>query len=158
MADINKQTPLLLESVVEPDFKAQFVNGGEEPHVAIECGWDDDVSFTGLGKEKLMQYADNPFWKKRRLILLIICCVGLVIAMLVAAVAIIIIVQVLKSSYPPDQKCPYPPDQKWYDKDTMYEILSQSFQDSNPKAGKHATQTPGEGVGDIKGIYLFTGI
>lgn len=126
MADINKQPPV------------------KEPHVAIEYGSGDDVSFTGLGKEELMQYADDPYWKKVRLILFISYCVGLV-AMLVAA--IIIIVQT--------PKCPCPPDQKWYDKDTMYEILPQSFQDSNPIAGKNATQTPGEGVGDIKGIYLF---
>ena len=152
MADVEEKTPLHEESVVDPDSKAQFVNEGEEPHVAIECGSGDNMSFTGLGMEELMQYADNPFWKKVRLILFIIYCVGLV-AMLVAA--IIIIVLAPKCPDRPDQKCSYRPDQKWYDKDTMYEILSQSFQDSNPKAEKHPTQKSGDGVGDIKGIYLF---
>lgn len=140
MADVEEKIPLHEESVVEPDSKAQFVNGGKEPHVAIECGSGDDVSFTGLGKEELMQYADDPFWKKVRLILLIVFWVGWV-AMLVAAIVIIVLAP----------KCPYRPDQKWYDKDTVYEILPESFQDSNPKAEKADTKT-GDGVGDIKGI------
>ncbi|XP_052701362.1 neutral and basic amino acid transport protein rBAT-like [Crassostrea angulata] len=140
MADLEEKTPLHEESVVEPDSKAQFVNGGKEPHVAIECGSGDDVSFTGLGKEELMQYADDPFWKKVRLILLIVFWVGWV-AMLVAAIVIIVLAP----------KCPYRPEQKWFDKDTVYEILPESFQDSNPKAEKADTKT-GDGVGDITGI------
>lgn len=141
MADVEEKTPLHEESVVEPDSKAQFVNGGKEPHVAIECGSGDDVSFTGLGKEELMQYADDPFWKKVRLILLIVFWVGW-LGMLVAAIVIIVLAP----------KCPYRPDQKWFDKDTVYEILPESFQDSNPKAEKADTKT-GDGVGDITGIY-----
>ncbi|XP_011432888.3 amino acid transporter heavy chain SLC3A1 [Magallana gigas] len=140
MADVEEKTPLHEESVVEPDSKAQFVNGGKEPHVAIECGSGDDVSFTGLGKEELMQYADDPFWKKVRLILLIVFWVGW-LGMLVAAIVIIVLAP----------KCPYRPDQKWFDKDTVYEILPESFQDSNPKAEKADTKT-GDGVGDITGI------
>eukprot|EP00105_Crassostrea_gigas_P015776 XP_011432888.1 PREDICTED: neutral and basic amino acid transport protein rBAT [Crassostrea gigas] len=140
MADVEEKTPLHEESLVEPDSKAQFVNGGKEPHVAIECGSGDDVSFTGLGKEELMQYADDPFWKKVRLILLIVFWVGW-LAMLVAAIVIIVLAP----------KCPYRPDQKWFDKDTVYEILPESFQDSNPKAEKADTKT-GDGVGDITGI------
>mmetsp|Transcript_28313 Transcript_28313/g.45677 ORF Transcript_28313/g.45677 Transcript_28313/m.45677 type:complete len:623 (+) Transcript_28313:87-1955(+) len=141
MADINdEKVPLNEETVVEADSKAQFVNGGKEPHVAIECGSGDDVSFTGLGKEELMQYADDPFWKKVRLILLIVFWVGW-IAMLVSAIVIIVLAP----------RCPHRPDQKWYDKETVYEILPESFQDTSSKAANGAAQK-GDGFGDIKGI------
>ncbi|XP_048735129.1 neutral and basic amino acid transport protein rBAT-like [Ostrea edulis] len=146
MADVNtnneEKTPLN-DAAVEPDLdpKAQFINGGKEidPHVAIECGSGDDVSFTGLGKEELMQYADDPFWKKVRLILLIVFWAGW-LAMLVAAIVIIVLAP----------KCPYRPDLKWYDKEAAYEIFPQSFQDSSPKPEGAAKE--GDGVGDIKGI------
>lgn len=145
MADVNtnneEKTPLN-DAAVEPDLdpKAQFINGGKEidPHVAIECGSGDDVSFTGLGKEELMQYADDPFWKKVRLILLIVFWAGW-LAMLVAAIVIIVLAP----------KCPYRPDLKWYDKEAAYEIFPQSFQDSSPKPEGAAKE--GDGVGDIKG-------
>ncbi|XP_062617581.1 amino acid transporter heavy chain SLC3A1-like [Saccostrea cucullata] len=145
MADHNtnneEKTPLN-EAAVDPDVdtKAQFVNGGKvEPHVAIECGSGDDVSFTGLGKEELMQYADDPFWKRVRLILLIVFWAGW-IAMLVAAIVIIVLAP----------RCPYRPDQKWYDKESVYEILPESFQDSSPKSD--GAQKEGDGYGDINGI------
>ena len=142
MADINdEKAPLNEETVVEADSKAQFVNGGKEPHVAIECGSGDDVSFTGLGKEELMQYADDPFWRKVRLILLIVFWVGW-IAMLVSAIVIIVLAP----------RCPHRPDQKWYDKETVYEILPESFQDTSSKTANGAPQT-GDGYGDIKGKY-----
>eukprot|EP00105_Crassostrea_gigas_P016984 XP_011434583.1 PREDICTED: neutral and basic amino acid transport protein rBAT [Crassostrea gigas] len=141
MADkVDVNTPLNAKIAEELYFKAQFENGSEEPHVAIECGSGDDVSFTGLGKEELMKYADDPFWKKVRLILLIVFWIGWTI-MLVAAIFIIVLAP----------KCPYRPDLKWYDKSTVYEIFPKSFQDSNPKAKKADTKT-GDGVGDIKGI------
>ncbi|XP_061173609.1 amino acid transporter heavy chain SLC3A1-like [Saccostrea echinata] len=146
MADVNtnneEKTPLN-EAAVEPDLdtKAQFVNGGKElePHVAIECGSGDDVSFTGLGKEELMQYADDPFWKRVRLILLIVFWAGW-IAMLVAAIVIIVLAP----------RCPYRPDQKWYDKEVVYEILTESFQDTSPKL--EGVQKEGDRIGDIDGI------
>lgn len=141
MADkVDVNTTLNAKIAEELYFKAQFENGSEEPHVAIECGSGDDVSFTGLGKEELMKYADDPFWKKVRLILLIVFWVGWTI-MLVAAIFIIVLAP----------KCPYRPDLKWYDKSTVYEIFPKSFQDSNPKAEKANTRT-GAGVGDINGM------
>lgn len=141
MADKDDVNTSLKEKIAEElYFKAQFENGSEEPHVAIDCGLGDDVSFTGLGKEELMQYADDPFWKKVRLIILIVFWVGWTI-MLVAAIFIIVL----------SPKCPYRPDLKWYDKYTVYEIFPKSFQDSNPKAENADTKT-GDGVGDINGI------
>lgn len=109
---------------VKPDSKAQFVNGEKELQAAIECGSGDGMSL-----------------KKKRLIHLI---VFLTVIMLVAAIVIII-----QASKRPDQR-----DQKWYDKDTVYEILPESFQDSNLKAEKNATL--GDGVGDINGICLLS--
>ena len=125
------------------DSKAKFLNGGktlDEPQVAIEVGSNDDtVSFTGLGKEELMKYADDPFWKKVRIILLVLFWVGWV-AMLVAAIVIIVLAP----------RCPYRPDQKWYDKESVYQVYPRSFKDSTekPKTG----QTPeGAGLGDLTG-------
>lgn len=108
----------------ESDSKAQFVNGGKELQAARECGSGDGMSL-----------------KKKRQIYLIVC---LTIIKVVAA--IVIIVQASKRT---DQG-----DQKWYNKDTVYEILPESFQDSNLKAEKNATL--GDGVGDINGICLLS--
>ncbi|XP_078311711.1 amino acid transporter heavy chain SLC3A1-like [Crassostrea virginica] len=89
-----------------------------------------------------MKYANDPSWKKMRRILFIGFWIGWV-TMLV--VAIVIIVQA--------QKCPSRPDQKWYEKETVYEILPESFKDTSSKAYNGAAKK-GDGVGDIKGIKL----
>lgn len=121
----------------QDDPKAKFLNGGkniDEPQVVVEvCSGDE--SFTGLGKEELMQYANDPFWKKVRVILFILFWVGW-IAMLVAAIVIIVLAP----------RCPYRPDQKWYEKNTVYQVYPKSFKDSTETSG------PGAGVGDLKGL------
>lgn len=108
----------------ESDSKAQFVNGEKELQAARECGSGDGMSLK----------------KKRQIYLIVVLTIIKVVA------AIVIIVQASKRT---DQG-----DQKWYDKDTVYEILPESFQDSNLKAEKNATL--GDGVGDINGICLLS--
>lgn len=119
------------------DSKVKFLNGGkrdlEDPHVVVEVG--SDVSFTGLGKEELMQYANDPFWVRLRMILFIIFWVGW-IAMLVAAIVIIVVAP----------KCPERPDLKWYQTETLYQVNPKSFRDTSKQGDL------GAGVGDIKGI------
>lgn len=78
--------------------------------------------------------------KKLRLILLVGFLVGW--ASLIAAIIIIVLAP----------KHPYRPDLKWYDKDTVYEILPESFQDSS---FKNVYTKKGDGVGDLKGIYFI---
>ncbi|KAK3092844.1 hypothetical protein FSP39_007825 [Pinctada imbricata] len=147
--DKEEKTPLNESATNEPedemiDSKAKFLNGGknlDEPQVAIEVGSNDDaVSFTGLGKEELMKYADDPFWKKVRIILLVLFWVGWV-AMLVAAIVIIVLAP----------RCPYRPDQKWYDKETVYQVYPRSFKDSTKKSANNANPV-GAGLGDLAGL------
>ena len=93
------------------------------------------MSFTGLGKEELMQYANDPFWVRLRIILFVIFWVGWV-AMLVAAVVIIVMAP----------RCPERPDQKWYQQEAIYQIFPKSFQDSTTDP-----QDEGAGIGDLIG-------
>lgn len=120
------------------DSKAKFLNGGDHANskVEVETSSGED-SFTGLGKEELLRYANDPFWKKVRMVLFVLFWVGWV-GMLVAAIVIIVLAP----------RCPYKPDLKWFDKQASYQIYPKSFKDTN-EPGKAAK---GEGVGDIKGI------
>lgn len=129
----------------EPDEmgeKAKFLNGGktmDDAHVVVEVSSGDE-SFTGLGKEELMKYADDPFWKKVRLILFILFWIGW-LGMLVAAIVIIVLAP----------RCPYRPELKWYEKEAVYQVYPKSFKDTTEEAGS------GAGIGDIKGIISKLG-
>ncbi|KAK6183193.1 hypothetical protein SNE40_010720 [Patella caerulea] len=117
------------------DSKAKFINGGKgvdtaDGDVRVEIASSSDTSFTGLGKDDLMKYATDPFWVRLRWILFILFWVGWV-AMLAAAIVIIVLAP----------RCPHRPELKWYNKEVGYQVLTESFKDSN-----------GDGVGDIKGI------
>lgn len=120
------------------DSKVKFLNGGKEalegPHVVVEVG--SEVSFTGLGKEELMQYANDPFWVRLRIILFALFWIGWV-AMLVAAVVIIVMAP----------RCPERPDMKWYQQEAIYQIFPKSFQDSTQDSTDE-----GAGIGDLQGI------
>lgn len=100
----------------------------------FQVGSED--SFTGLGKEELMQYANDPFWVRLRIILFILFWVGWV-AMLVAAVVIIVVAP----------RCPERPDMKWYQQEAIYQIFPKSFKDSTADLADE-----GAGIGDLKGI------
>ena len=148
MTDIHEgeeETPLNNGTAVKVHLKENFNNVGIESCVAIESDrvCDNDTSFSNLGKEELSQYANDPFWKKIRMILLIGFWIGWV-TMLVVAIVITVLAQ----------KCPRKPDQKWYEKETVYEILPESFQDTSSKAYNGAAKK-GDGVGDIKGENDF---
>lgn len=118
--------------------RTRFINEGEQQNVEIDnlSSSDDETSSTGLGEEGKTNY-DFPF-QKVRLILLVVILVGL--AFLIAAIIFLA------------PKRPYRPDLKWYDKDTVYEILPESFQDSS---SKNVKTKKGDGVGDLKGIYFI---
>lgn len=104
--------------------KTKFINGREQQHVHLD--FSRSVDQTRLGR-----------WKKLRLILLVGFLVGW--TLLIATVVIMVLTP----------KHPYRPDLKWYDKNIVYEILPESFQDSSVK-DVHTKK--GDGVGDLKGI------
>jgi len=119
------------------DSKAQLINanGGAGTDVRYEgtaASSDGEVSFNGLGKEEVMRYADEPFWKRLRVILLVMFWLGW-LAMLVTAVIIIAVAP----------RCPPRPDHKWYQKETVYQVLPESFYDGND-----------DGIGDFDGLNM----
>lgn len=117
------------------DSKAKFLNGksGLDDQCVIEVG--SDVSFSGLGKEELMKYANDPFWVRTRMILFVLFWIGWV-AMLVAAIVIIVVAP----------KCPKRPDQKWYQTDVVYQVNVKSFKDESNEG------SDGAGIGDLSGV------
>ena len=129
------------KSTVEPevvfiekdDAKANVIeNGGNvETSVIIPKSASYD-SFTGLSKDELMKYANDPFWVRLRWALFIIFWVVWV-AMLLAAILIIILAP----------KCPDRADLKWYDTDVIYNIYAKSFFDGDKKQ---------DGYGDLEGM------
>lgn len=112
--------------------KVQFVNGGTaDARVDIEGKTKLAPEFTGLTKEELMKFADDPFWVKIRWVMLILFWVVWV-AMLGAAIAIIIVAP----------KCPPRPKQDWWQKSSIYSVYPKSFKDTND-----------DGYGDLAGIH-----
>ncbi|RUS74272.1 hypothetical protein EGW08_017974 [Elysia chlorotica] len=118
--------------------KTQLINGGagdEHPEkfktaIIDPSSSDGEVSFNGLGKDEVLQYANDPFWVRLRWIMFILFWVGW-LAMLVTAIAIIVLAP----------RCPHRPDLKWYHTDNVYQVYGKSFKDSD-----------NNGVGDLEGL------
>ena len=108
------------------DSKVKFINGGK-----VEVRSTASATCTGLGKDELKKYADDPFWVRLRWILFILFWVGW-LAMLVSAIIIIVLAP----------RCPTRPDLKWYHKDMAYNVYAKSFFDGDQSQ---------DGYGDLEG-------
>lgn len=118
------------------DSKAKFINGGKVEGVEIRSTVSDTAPFTGLGKDELKKYADDPFWVRLRWILFILFWVGW-LAMLVSAIIIIVLAP----------RCPTRADLKWYHTDVSYNVYSKSFFDGDKSQ---------DGYGDLEGNVFAT--
>jgi len=52
------------KEVEDPNLAVKFVKNMDE--ASIEIGNNVETSFSGMGKEELLKYANDPFWKKIR--------------------------------------------------------------------------------------------
>ncbi|KAI9552385.1 hypothetical protein GHT06_022751 [Daphnia sinensis] len=98
---------------------------------AVEIG-AVDVAFAGMGKEELMKYANDPFWKRLRWTLFALFWICWV-AMLVIAIVIVVLAP----------KCPAPAPLEYWQKGVVYSVNPKSFQDSGLNQ---------DGKGDLRGI------
>ncbi|CAH1784273.1 unnamed protein product [Owenia fusiformis] len=113
--------------------KVKFINGGAGDHdssVQIEPSDSSESSFSGMSKEELLKFADDPFWVKTRYALFILFWLAW-IGMTVAAILIIVFAP----------KCPPRENLDWWQKGVGYQCYAKSFKDSD-----------GDGVGDLKGV------
>jgi len=86
--------------------------------------------YRGMGKEDLLHFSSQPFWKRMRM-----ACVGIIV---LGWIALIITVVALVMAYP---KCRDPGSRSWWQTEAMYRIYVPSFKDSD-----------GDGIGDLKGV------
>ena len=108
--------------------KGDAMKNGES---IVEIG-TPEVVFSGMGKEELTKYANDPFWVRLRWSLFILFWLTW-FGMLAAAIVIVVVAP----------KCSPPPSLTDFQKKAVYEVFSHSFQDG----GKEQ-----DGFGDFQGI------
>jgi len=109
--------------------KGDGLKNGES---VVEINAPPDVIFSGMGKEELSKYANDPFWVRVRWFLFIVFWLTWV-GMLAAAIIIVVLAP----------KCSPPPNLTDLQKGSVYEVLTHSFKDGMMKQ---------DGVGDFTGI------
>ncbi|XP_046401625.1 maltase 2-like isoform X2 [Ischnura elegans] len=90
------------------------------------------LAFTGMGKEELMKFANDPFWIKLRWFLFVLFWL-LWAAMLAVAIAIIVMAP----------KCAAPAPKTWWEESPLYQVNVPTFKDGSESQ---------DGKGDLKGI------
>jgi hypothetical protein len=94
---------------------------------------NEKPKFSGLSKEEVLQYANDPKWVRIRWILFVLFWL-VWIGLLVGAILTIVLTK----------KCPPKPTLKWWQSDCFYQIDVSKFKDSN-----------GDGFGDLEGNRRF---
>lgn len=89
-----------------------------------------DKPYRGMGKEDLLHFSTQPFWRRLRMIFVSIIIIGW-LALIIAVVALVLI-------YP---KCRDPASRSWWQTETAYRIYVPSFKDSDD-----------DGIGDLAGM------
>lgn len=89
-----------------------------------------DKPYRGMGKEDLLHFSTQPFWRRLRMVCISIVILGW-LALIIAVVALVLI-------YP---RCRDPGSRSWWQKEAVYRIYVPSFKDSN-----------NDGFGDLAGI------
>lgn len=102
-------------------------------------------SFSGLSKEELLKYANDPFWIRMRLLLFIMFW-AVWVAMFIGAIAIIVLAP----------KCEAPKKPEWYEQGPLYELDIENFVN---KESKNMMQSMKEKLNylfdlKIKGVIL----
>lgn len=89
-----------------------------------------DRPYRGMGKEELLHFSSQPFWRRLRMIFIAF--------IFLTWVALVITVLALVLAYP---KCRDPAHRSWWQNEAIYRIYVPSFKDSDDN-----------GVGDLKGV------
>ncbi|XP_045209574.2 alpha-glucosidase-like [Mercenaria mercenaria] len=89
-----------------------------------------DKPYRGMGKEDLLHFSSQPFWRRLRMICVSIIILGW-LALIIAVVALVLV-------YP---RCRDPGSRSWWQTEAVYRIYVPSFKDSDD-----------DGVGDLAGI------
>lgn len=89
-----------------------------------------DRPYRGMGKEELLYFSSQPFWRRLRMILISIVLIGW-LALIITVVALVL-------SYP---RCRDPAARYWWQTEPVYRVYVPSFKDSD-----------GDGIGDLKGM------
>jgi len=110
------------KALASPDTKAEvkFVSADSQNGDAILDIENVRAAFSGMGKEELMKFANDPFWVRTRWVLFIGFWV-LWVAMVAGAIAIIVLAP----------KCAPPKPRRWWEQSALYSVDSLSLDGSN---------------------------
>ncbi|KAL4228367.1 Alpha-amylase domain [Mactra antiquata] len=103
-------------------------NGGEIPESKPRA----TAPYRGMGKDDLLHFSSQPFWRRLRMIFVSIIILGW-LALIITVVALVLV-------YP---KCRDPDSREWWQTESVYRIYIPSFKDSDD-----------DGIGDLKGVEM----
>lgn len=105
------------EKLTQKELEVTFTSEGQNGDVRINLEVEKQQTFSGMSKEELMKFANDPFWVRLRWFLFIVFW-GLWIGMLVGAVYIIL----------DAPKCAAPVPLSWWQKGPLVTVDEKSYQ------------------------------